>query len=224
MKSLLSILIVVLSAANFCLAQKQTTTSLSWIPKEMKGEMVFVEKYSEITRVESNDIVNIRTVKGKRDECLANINSYNLVFRRKINYEIETVFDKHKLDNIKTLSTRDISENLDNNIRFVLKAEFSSEDLVKGGDYSPKYYLYDQEKGIRYKSFTNLEIMLKSLKSYNWYAENRITDETTQAKIDDYVERNMPSEPRQLMSRSTKAQILAALGFAGIFAINAVIE
>lgn len=134
------------------------------------------------------------------------------MFRRKINTEIKTVFDKYKLPNIEIASTRDIEENLDSTIRFILKAEFTTQDLVKGYEYNPSYYIYDQYLDIRYSSFANLDVTLEALESFNWFTENRVTEETSQIVIDEYVERNLPKERKPLMSKSTRNVIWAVLG------------
>ncbi|MCJ8289044.1 MAG: hypothetical protein HRT58_06475 [Crocinitomicaceae bacterium] len=225
MRCIICLLIILLSAVNLCLAQTDsTTTSSSLIPKEMKGELLHVEKYSELSSDESSEIVNVRTVKSERDECLENIYAYNLVFRRKMNNEIESIFDSYKLGNINLVSTRDIKENLDNNIRFILKAQFSAEDMVKGDNYSPYYYIYDQDKDIKYKSFRSLEVFLESLESFNWYAANRITDETSQRAVDDYIERNLPNEQKPIMSKSTRNVILGTLAFVGLNILSYVVS
>ena len=169
-------------------AQKDSINkSSSWVPKELKGEVLYVEKYSEVTVDESIEIVNGAISEKTSDKLLDNIYSYNVVFRRKINNEIQTVFNDYELGNIATASTRDIRENLKDDIRFILKAEYSAEDLIRDKSYNARYYIYDQETKTRYKSFWSLEATLKSLKSFNWYANNRITDDTAQASVDDYM-------------------------------------
>jgi hypothetical protein len=215
------------SAVQFCSAQTDSTTiSNSWIPKELRSDVLFLEKYSEISVDESKDIVKSNFSPKKRDEYLENIYGYNLVFRRKINSEIQTIIDEYELPNLSVSSTRDIRENLENNIRFVLKADYSAADLIKGKPYDPDVYIYDQQEDIRYQSFWGLEACLKSLKSYNWFAQNRITDEMPQSEIDSYVERNIPDEPRprRRMRRSTKVGLVAILGYAALFIINALTE
>lgn len=208
-----------------------TELSTSFIPKEIKGELLYVEKYSQLSPSESIYVANVERGKATRDECIENIYFYNLVFRRKINAEIAKVFDKHnKLDNIQVASTRDINENIENNIRFVLKAEYSAKDLVKDIVYSPEYYIYDQLEDIRYASFWSLDATLETLESFKWYSNNRIADDTQQATVDDYVSKRIPDKPKpkrqrvSRMPRSSKILLGGVLTLGVLAIINAIFE
>ncbi len=214
--------LIAVSAVKLCSAQ---TVSSSWIPKELKNELLYLEKYSEISTEESVEIIKYAGGGSEsRDEYLENIYLYNLVWRRKINSGIQAVIDKYELSTLSVSTTRDIRENLNNNIRFILKAEYSSEELVKGKSYSPRFYIYDQQDDIRYLSYPSLEAFLKSYKSYNWYADNRITAETSQETIDDYIERNIPNERKPLMSKSTRTTILGSMVFVGLAILGYIAE
>lgn len=217
--------LIVVSAVQLCSAQTVSTTdSSSWIPKELKNELLYLEKYSEISTEESVEIIKYAGGSESRDEYLENIYLYNLVWRRKINSGIQAVIDNYELSNLSVSTTRDIRENLNNNIRFILKAEYSSKELVKGKSYSPRFYIYDQREDIRYLSYPSLEAFLKSYKSFNWYADNRITAETTQETIDDYIERNIPNERKPLMSKSTRTTILGSMVFVGVMILGYIAE
>lgn len=224
--------IVLFTLCNSCYSQttspelEETSNSKSTIktriPKELIGNVLYFEKYSEIGHEQAVQIIESDSY--NRDGRLENIFEFNLVFRRKMNSQIEAVINNSHIENMVVLSSRDIKEDLNNEIRFILKSEFSEKDIVSGKLYNPEYYIYDQLTGISYETYPGLETFLASYKSFLWYADNRVKADTPQTAIDKYIDQNLPNERKPLMSPSTRRIILAVLGSVGIYILAYVVS
>lgn len=173
-------LILILFIASGSFSQDQI--SENYIPKEFLSSGIYICKYDVMTPQEMN------TLSGSSE----NYQGYNLVYYRKLNNEITDIVNQYakKLE-ITILHERDLSEKR-NEKRFVIKPDYSSQDILQTINYSSGWYIFDQTSKTKYASFPSLESLLEILIIINQKYPNGKKANLTEAQLQSLADKSIP--------------------------------
>lgn len=129
----------------------------------------------------------------KNNSIIENYEAYNLIYYRKLNYEISNLVTKYsKRLKVNILHERDLTEN-SKTIQFVVKSTNTSEDILKETDYQTSWYIYDQINHVAYKEFPNLESFLKTLTGLTVNCSTNEIEKMSETEVQFYTDKYLPA-------------------------------
>lgn len=207
MNRILQLICYLLFSCSF-FSQENAQNVDSYIPIELANNPIYFEKLDVLTPFEMNRILsnesngeqdnsfslfinesNEKDALISKEDKLELMKAYNLIGYRKINQEIQKAIDKAKIDEVKFLHKRDLSENLNEDHRFSIVMFKQIDDYFLKNKKPVTFCIYDHKQKKYYKEFLDIEFLMTTLRNFYIYTSDIKESQLTQAQIDAYINR-----------------------------------
>lgn len=170
------------------------------LPKNLAGEKVYFEKFSQIYLHDLNEEINNLSMDEDsvkfRSSLVNLISAYNKLYYRKFNEYLASTIETMEIDShIVPIYKRDLREMNQQDVRFVVRNEinivegfltaYENDDFQQV--YEQKFYLYDKKTGTKYLSYENMTQMLMALDLYYALEQNGLLDEMDKEELEQKI-------------------------------------